>query len=175
VRSVRVPILLTAFLIFFLPASAPAATPPSASAVRGDEKLLRDLEARFVRAVADKKRDGFLAFWAKDAAIFPPGAGPAVGHDKIWESWSPILENPDATLTWQPTRAEMAASGDLGYTYGRYESKRKGADGGVITRTGCYVTIWRKEKDGAWRVVLDIGSPDPPPPAPSDGSKTPSP
>jgi len=132
------------------------------------------MESRLARAVASKEVDSFLAFWAEDAAIFPPGGGPVVGREKILESWSPLLKDPEVSLTWEPTRVEIAASGDLGYTYGRYESRKKGPGGEVVTRKGCYVTIWRKEKDGAWRVVLDIGSPDPPPTAEAVG-KNPTP
>jgi uncharacterized protein (TIGR02246 family) len=163
VRRLSIPILMAATLLF--PFAAPAAPPTQTGpASRGsDERLLRDLEARFARAVAAKDRSAFLAFWTQDAAIFPASGGPVIGPDKIWENWAPLLENADVALTWEPSRVEMAASGDLGYTYGRYESKRKRPDGSVTTRKGCYVTIWRKEKDGAWRVVLDIGSPDPPP------------
>jgi ketosteroid isomerase-like protein len=162
-NRVLLPTLLLALLA--PPLAARPDQPSSPAPSRADERLLRDLEARFARAVAAKDRQAFLAFWAQDAAIFPPGAGPAVGPAKIWENWAPILENPDVSLTWEPSRAEMASSGDLGYTYGREESKSRRAGGEVIVRKGCYVTIWRKEKDGAWRVVLDIGSPDPPPPA----------
>ena len=160
-------------ILLSLPLLAAAAPAPQTGPApgKGNEKILRDLEARFARAVADKDRQAFLAFWARDAAIFPPTGGPVVGPEKIWENWAPILEGADVSLTWEPSRVEMAASGDLGYTYGRYESKGKRPDGEVVTRKGCYVTIWRKEKDGVWRVVLDIGSPDPPPSADGAGEK----
>jgi len=161
-RSIRVLVPMAAILLLLALLCGAAPAPQTAPAGAG-EKLLRDLEARFARSVAERDRDAFLAFWAKDAAIFPPSGGPAIGPEKVWEQWASILEDKDVSLTWKPSRVEMAASGDLGYTYGRYESKRKGPAGEVVTHGGCYVTIWRKEKDGAWRVVLDIGSPDPPP------------
>jgi ketosteroid isomerase-like protein len=75
----------------------------------------------------------------------------------------PLLQDPDASLSWEPDRVEMSQSGDLGYTYGRYQSRRKSSNGSTVVRTGKYVSIWRKEKDGRWRVALDIGSPDPSP------------
>jgi uncharacterized protein (TIGR02246 family) len=160
----RLPLLVFTIFLLLPPAAgaAPGTQTGPASGSSGEDRL-RDLEARFQRSVAERDRSAFLGFWAEDAAIFPPSGGPVVGREKIWENWSSLLENPGATLTWKPSRVEMAASGDLGYTYGRYESKRTRSDGSVATRTGCYVTIWRKEKDGAWRVALDIGSPDPPP------------
>ena len=69
------------------------------------------------------------------------------------------------SLTWEPDKEEMAASGDLGYTYGRYRYRGNGPDGRPVVHNGKYVTIWRKEQDGRWRIVVDIGTPSDPPPA----------
>ena len=165
--SVPVAVLL---LLPSLACTAPAPESTPAPAADG-EKILRDLEARFARSVAERDREAFLAFWAGDAAIFPETGGPVVDREKIWEHWAPVLENADVSLSWEPSRVEMAASGDLGYTYGRYESRGKNPEGPAVTHKGCYVTIWRKEKDGAWRVVLDIGSADPPPAEGPSGEK----
>jgi ketosteroid isomerase-like protein len=57
----------------------------------------------------------------------------------------------------------MAASGDLGYTYGNYQLKAKDKDGKVVTRYGKYASIWKKQKDGSWKVVLDMGNSSPAP------------
>jgi ketosteroid isomerase-like protein len=130
------------------------------------------MEARFARVVAAKDIEAFTRVWADDAAIFPPGGGLVSGPAKITEQWSPLLKDPGASLTWTPDKAEISASGDLGYTFGRYESAGQGPDGAPVHRTGYYLSIWRKGPDGIWRVVVDIGSPDPPPaPAPPAESK----
>ena len=69
---------------------------------------------------------------------------------------------PTATLTWEPAFVDVSASGNLGYTWGRYELNlsppRVGA-APLITR-GTYVTIWKRQPGGAWKVVLDGGNPD---------------
>ena len=148
--------------------SAPAAgdQPPASTASKTGEAVLRDMEAKFAAAVAAKDSKAFLSFWAEDAAIFPPGSPIVVGKDKILANWADILNNPDVSLTWSPDKMQVSASGDLGYTYGKYQSARKGPEGQATIRNGKYVTIWRKEPDGAWRVVVDLGTPsDPPPPA----------
>jgi ketosteroid isomerase-like protein len=66
-----------------------------------------------------------------------------------------------ATLTWKPTQAAASRSGDLGYTWGRYEYRDHSADGKAVVETGNYVTIWKRQSDGSWKVVLDGGTPDP--------------
>ncbi|PYX88395.1 MAG: nuclear transport factor 2 family protein, partial [Acidobacteria bacterium] len=55
-------------------------------------------------------------------------------------------------------KAEMAASGDLGYTYGTFEFRAKDKDGHPIVRYGKYATVWKKQKDGTWKVAMDMGN-----------------
>jgi hypothetical protein len=68
---------------------------------------------------------------------------------------------PGATLTWEPAYADVSSSGDLGYTWGRYTYlvPRKPKVLGMRVKQGTYVTVWRRES-GAWKVVLDGGTPD---------------
>jgi ketosteroid isomerase-like protein len=35
---------------------------------------------------------------------------------------------------------------------------------GTVLSSGGYVTGWRKEADGRWKVIFDTGTPDPPSP-----------
>ncbi len=66
-----------------------------------------------------------------------------------------------ARLEWTPQYAQVSERGDMGWTWGRSVSTR--ADG--TRRPGRYVTIWRRNFDGEWRFVADIGNQDPPAPA----------
>jgi ketosteroid isomerase-like protein len=68
-----------------------------------------------------------------------------------------------ATLVWKPVKAEVSQSGDLGYTIGTYESRGPGPDGRFVTRYGKYCSVWKKQKDGAWKWVVDVGTPSAPP------------
>ena len=67
----------------------------------------------------------------------------------------------DYLLTWKTTDARMSPSGDMGYTWGHFEGHSKDANGNPVTTSGRYMTIWRKEKDGTWKVVLDAGNNEP--------------
>lgn len=127
------------------------------------ETALVEREKAFARAVAAKDMDRFLEFWADDGAVFPPGAPIANGKVAIRAEWGALLSDKEASLAWTPARAEVARSGDLGYTWGTYVLTRM-RDGKEDTRrTGKYLTIWRRGADGTWRVAADIGSPDPTP------------
>jgi ketosteroid isomerase-like protein len=69
----------------------------------------------------------------------------------------------DLSLTWAPVKAEMAGSGDMGYTYGNYVLRSKDKDGKIVARYGKYTSIWKKQKDGSWKVALDMGNSSPGP------------
>ena len=62
------------------------------------------------------------------------------------------------TITWQPINAEAASSGELGYTWGNWQFKTQDT-----TYYGNYVTIWKKQEDGAWKMCLDGGNSTPNP------------
>ena len=48
----------------------------------------------------------------------------------------------------------------MGYTYGEWRMTRESDDGSELLGTGRYATIWQRQADGAWRVVLDVGNAD---------------
>ncbi|MGC1452130.1 MAG: nuclear transport factor 2 family protein, partial [Candidatus Sulfotelmatobacter sp.] len=66
-------------------------------------------------------------------------------------------------LTWTPVGADISGSGDLGYTYGNYEFHAKAKDGKPVVQYGKYTSIWKQQKDGSWKVVLDMGNASPEP------------
>ncbi|MBP7147678.1 MAG: nuclear transport factor 2 family protein [Acidobacteria bacterium] len=122
------------------------------------------------RAIMQADSDLNDAVEAHDVAAFKallePGAtfysrsGPTTGRDAIAESWQPFLDRErTATLTWAPKSAEVAASGDLGFTRGEFDLRRVDENGKKTRGHGHYVTIWRKGEDGKWRVAVDIGTP----------------
>jgi ketosteroid isomerase-like protein len=61
-------------------------------------------------------------------------------------------------LTWEPSFADKAASGDLGYTYGIYTLSTKQTDGTLSTEKGTYVSVWKLNNNGQWKLVLDTGN-----------------
>jgi ketosteroid isomerase-like protein len=119
-------------------------------------------DADFDAAVAAKGIEAWVATFAEDGLMFRAGE-PVHGRPAIRELMAPAFATPGFSLRWQPVAADIAASGDLGYTYGTYQNSSPGADGKPEVRTGMYVTIWKKQADGSWKAVVDLGSSAPPP------------
>ena len=64
---------------------------------------------------------------------------------------------PGLELHWEPRLGDVAASGDLGYLTGPAEYVMPGKPN---TYT-CYFSVWKRQPDGEFRVILDIGVPTP--------------
>jgi len=99
------------------------------------------------------KNAAFLEFAAADVTFLTANTYPLVGIDVLKERQA---QRPDTAyvLTWKPTYAKAAQSGDLGYTYGIWEMKMK--SDGTISK-GTYVTCWERQPNGEWKYVMDTG------------------
>ncbi|MFZ1013225.1 MAG: nuclear transport factor 2 family protein [Terracidiphilus sp.] len=129
------------------------------STVKPGKMMLFDLEARFAKDVKERGGAAFADWFADDGVALGNGASPVVGKVAIAKSttWSPK----DYQLTWTPTDAMMGPSGDMGYTWGHFEGHSKDANGNPVTTSGRYITIWKKQADGDWKVALDAGANEP--------------
>lgn len=99
------------------------------------------------------------AFDEKDGHLFGPTGEPAIGARAIFEAMGGT-EPATSTITWRNERVWVARSGDLATTWGHWVSMNKSG----ATRTGRYVTTWRKDPAGIWKALVDIGNSDAPPP-----------
>jgi uncharacterized protein (TIGR02246 family) len=114
----------------------------------------------FAKATAERGVDGWLEYFAEDGAMLPAGQPIIRGHQAIRDLMSAAFEAEGFELRWEPTEADIAASGDLGYTIGRYERTVTGPNGTQQTTVGKYVSIWRRQEDDTWKVVVDLGTPN---------------
>jgi ketosteroid isomerase-like protein len=101
------------------------------------------------RQIGMKK--AFLQYIDNEGVLLRPGHLPLVGAEAI--DFLSQLSDTAYTLTWQPMKAEISKSGDLGFTYGVYTLNIKDS-----VYKGTYVSIWKKQNDGSWKFVLDSGN-----------------
>lgn len=111
-------------------------------------------EQAFSRMAAEKNtRDAFMEFIADDGLLFRPTAV----NGKKWMNEHPVPpSDKHPLLAWQPSFAGMSAAGDLGFTTGPWEFKEDVKDE-KPSGYGHFVTLWKKQPDGKWRFVVDLG------------------
>lgn len=104
-------------------------------------------------------RPSFMAFIEEEGILFRPKA--VKGKKWMLEHPLPVSDKRDL-LSWGPSFADLASSGDMGYTFGPWQHKRNINDE-KPGAWGHFVTIWRKQADGSWKFAVDLGISHPQP------------
>jgi len=90
----------------------------------------------------------------------------AVGYngEEIGPAKEQIRANPDPPkdhqLLWDPRYGDVARSGELGYLTGPSRNILPSRNNGQ-PRHGAYASVWKRERDGTFRVVMDVGTTTP--------------
>jgi ketosteroid isomerase-like protein len=105
-------------------------------------------ETAFAQTMADRRFDRFPDFVAEDAVF--RGAGLRIGRAAIVDGWRALYAKPDAPFSWSPDAVTVAADGRSAISTGPVRTP----DGKMVSR---FTSIWRKEADGHWRVIVDQG------------------
>ena len=113
-----------------------------------------DTEKAFAQLVKEKGlKTGFLAY-AADEAVLSRGGKLIKGKKEIEEFFDKQTLK-DVRLEWVPDFVSVSASGDLGYTYGKYTLEAVDQTGQEIRSDGIFHTVWKRQPDGEWRYVWD--------------------
>jgi ketosteroid isomerase-like protein len=154
------PILVVVVLVVIV--ALPIARPTVAASTKATAETLKQLEGEFMKAAAEKGSQGYMSYYADESVEVPNGAPLIQGKAEIAKGMG-FLDDKNNSLIWTPVGANISASGDLGYTYGNYEFHAKDKDGKPVVQYGKYTSIWKLQKDGSWKVVLDMGNASPEP------------
>ena len=139
--------------------SCAAACAPSVN-VEQERNALLALDREWSQTTKDMNK--FVSYFAPDASFHAQGMPVATGSAAIMDTFMKISATPGFSVQWTATKAEVSTAGDVGYTVGTYEASMSGA-----TEKGKYVSVWKKQADGTWKVVEDIFNADAAGPPPS--------
>lgn len=122
-----------------------------------DVQAVKDTEAAWLKDTALKDPVKFASYYADDALVLSPNQPVVAGRNKIQAGLTTLMADPNFALTFQSSRVEAAKGGDFVYTIGAYartvsDPKTKQP----VTDKGNYLTIWKKQSDGTWKVVTDM-------------------
>jgi hypothetical protein len=117
---------------------------------------LAGAEMRFAsHSLASGVRESFLAVLSDDSILFRPG--PVSGREVTQSNPSPPIE-----LNWRPVYAFASASADLGYTTGPWRVRSK-TNPAAPPRFGQFISLWKKDAGGVWKLFIDLGISHPQP------------
>lgn len=141
------------------PLPQPAITPLPHPILTPELAHLIELETRFAADVAKGGGRAFASWFAPDAVTLNNGQPAVLGSRDITAhaTWDPK----EYQLTWQPEGAQLSASGDMGFTWGHYETTTSHPPTGQPAQSsGRYITIWKRMPGGDWKVALDASAND---------------
>jgi len=148
----RIVIILPLVSALLAGCAATGSAPPSQTELNA-ELLAADMAFAALSSASDPKI-AFAEFMAPNAIMLPRRGEAITGYEQAIASFG---EEPGFQLLWQPQMAEVAASGDFGWTWGSYQVV---VDEQTVS-AGKYVNIWHRQSNGQWKVRLDMGNQDP--------------
>jgi ketosteroid isomerase-like protein len=145
---------LAPVLLFVSILPAIAAPPPESESL---VESVRAAETAFAAAARARDREAFASFIAEDAIFLD-----AVAHNgrpAILEAWAPFFAEGGPKVEWAPELVEVQQGGALGVTRGSFSVTHRGSGGETVVSSGTFNSIWRREPDGSWKIIFDIGCP----------------
>ena len=83
------------------------------------------------------------------------------GFDPIRQVFANASTDPAFEVQFSSDRIGVAASGDLAYARGKFTEKYTDKKTGkVMTGSGSYITVYKKQDDGSWVAVEDFAAED---------------
>jgi len=148
-------LLLAAACAFAVLVSVPLAL---SAHIEANAKELAKLDEDWSKAAVARDAERVASYYAEDAIVYPPNEPAAVGRSTAKKVWATYFSDSSFAISWKPVHAEV--EGELGYTSGTFDNSFKGPDGKTAQVKGKYVCVWRKQKDGGWKVIHDIWNAD---------------
>jgi ketosteroid isomerase-like protein len=114
------------------------------------QEQVRQTETAFAKSMADRDHAAFVSFLADETVWF--GRRVLRGKDAVATAWKPYYEGATAPFSWRPETVEVLDSGTLALSSGPvFDPSGR--------QTGTFTSVWRREKDGRWKIVFDKGCP----------------
>lgn len=106
--------------------------------------------------------DVVVAPYADDAFFIAPGLGPTKGSADIRKAYDAALKDPNFNISFAADKVDVAQSGELAVATGRFtESYTDSATKQAHSGNGSFLTVYKKQPDGSWKVVQDWAVADP--------------
>jgi ketosteroid isomerase-like protein len=127
---------------------------PKSSPEQWKQEII-ETEAQFAQMAGEVGiREAFLSFAAEDAVLMRNDSL-VIGKEGIARYLNAEGPSGDISLTWKPDFVDVSASGDLGYTYGKFTFSVTDSTGTRMENTGVFHTVWKRQADGSWKFVWD--------------------
>jgi uncharacterized protein (TIGR02246 family) len=123
-----------------------------------DVQAIVELEDMAREAARAKDLDRYISAYAKDAVLFWPGVPMISGRDAIREFIKAFWSMADSSQSFETVKVVVSRNGDLAYSYGTVRVTLVDPKGRRMKDDGKYLSVYRKETNGQWKVIADMGN-----------------
>lgn len=120
---------------------------------RNYKQEILEAERAFAKSAKENGVQAAFLEFAADSAALKRGGKVIVGHQAIMNEYADFPST--TTLTWEPDFIDVSSSGDLAYTYGKFQFTDIDSTGATVQRNGYFHTVWKRQADGTWKYVYD--------------------
>jgi len=142
--------------------SAATAAPPVVD-VAAIRQAIEQANAKFIDAMIRGDSAGMVANYADDAVVMDPGAPASRGRGEIGARFAKKLQSAKVSDE-KATTASVDVAGDYAIEAGTFDVTATPKGGKPTHSTGKYLTVWKKQADGSWKIYRDINNSDGPAP-----------
>jgi len=121
---------------------------------------LRTADAAWLKAYRAKDIQRAARFYDKHGAMLAPNRPLLSGRKALQKFIAKSFTLPEYKISWRCHNAEVARSGELGYTTGSYRMSFRDPSGKECSDKGKYLMVWKKQRDGSWKVLFDMSNSD---------------
>ena len=171
-RGVKYLLLLTSILVLLLALSGCQQTPPPQppDTRAADEVAIRAAEAAQIKAVAALDAAAAVSVYSDDVVAMD-AESPTIQGKENMRQWFENFFKDKPQFSGSTTKVEVARSGDLAYSMGTGKMTIQPKKGKPVETGLKYVSLWKKQADGSWRMIVDTMIPDPPAKPPAKQAK----
>ena len=124
------------------------------------ERELLAADRSFARATSARGAEGWTSWFLEDGGMIGPGYR-VQGRAAVRDAMRAAFARPGYQIEWEPAEAHPGPGSATGFTVGSYRILTGESGGVAVVERGRYVTLWRRDEAGRWRVRLDVGLPSP--------------
>ena len=147
-RLARIALFPAAICVIAVIAGCATAPAPQSTAALRDQVIAT--ERAFARTMADRDFAAFTSYLSEEAVFFS-GPTPLRGKAAVAADWKRFYEEKEAPFRWEPAGAEVLDSGTLALSFGPVHDP-------AGKQIATFMSVWRQEAPGVWRIVLDKGA-----------------
>ncbi|MFB3829548.1 MAG: SgcJ/EcaC family oxidoreductase [Bryobacteraceae bacterium] len=139
-------------------------TPPPAPKpdLKAEAAKIMEVDTAWMKAVQAKDAARQASYFAEDGSAFREGYPKATGRDAI-QKLVEVASRTEVSTSWSTTKLVVSEAADMAYQEGAWEAIVKDAKGKPKKEIGKFLTVWKKQPDGSWKVQADCGNLDAPP------------